>query len=232
MKGHNKQYGIKIGLDSQASEHPEGLRILHEKSCEYCGATTGVRKRTAPLVGYRCSYCRNDSEIKRLVRASFPILQSNRPCPFATDTRQFGARQFRQLFAEFPELHHLKQEGFHKVVIRAIRCLLEAGEVESVIARECGLSLYRLRVILKGNPELRHLANLNRINTYLKHMHPVFELAEQEGLGLRAACRKLGIKYNRTLHQVAGSALALERYPKLKLRTAPQRRPSPASFVR
>lgn len=229
MKGHNKQCGIKAGLDGQASEHSEDFRKLHKPSCEYCGSTTEVREMTAPFVGYRCNYCKNDSDIKKLVRASFPILQMNRYSPLATDTRHFTAIQFRQLFAEYPELHDLKQEGFQKVVIRAIRHLLEAGEIEAVIARECGLSIYRLRVILKGHPELRHLATLNRINTHLKQLHPVFELVEQENLDLRAACRKLGIKYNRILHQIADTALAHERYPKLKLRSAPRGRPSPIS---
>jgi len=102
------------------------------------------------------------------------------------------------------------------VVVRAIRHLLESGEVEAVIAKECGLSIYRLRVLLKGHPELRCLANLNKIKNHLEQMHPVFELVEQEGLSLRSACRKLGIKYSRTFDQIAGSPLALELYPKIE----------------
>jgi hypothetical protein len=158
----------------------------------------------------------NEKKLNRLVRASLPILQTSESNLQGSQSRRFSAGQLRQLFAEHPGLHNLKREGFQTVVARAVRRLLEAGAVEAEIAKECGLPLFHLRMLLKGHPELRQLADLNRIKYHLERMRPVFEKIEQEDLSIWAACRMLGIRCNRSVYMIAGTPLALERYPKLE----------------
>lgn len=220
MKGHGVNCGLKTGPGNRSTGSSVACRNTQARSCECCGETTGLRKRTTPLDGYRCSYCRNDKRLNRLVRASLPILQANEANLLGSETHRLSAGQFRQLFAEHPGLHNLKRAGIQIVVARAVRRLLEAGGVETEIAKECGLSLFHLRILLKGHPELRHLADLNHIKNHLDRMRPVFELVEQEGTSIWAACRMLGISCNRSIYMIAGTTLALELYPKLEVALA------------
>ena len=99
--------------------------------------------------------------------------------------------------------------------VGAVLALLETGEVVAEAARKCGISKETLRGILRVHPVLHALAIQNRARRHAQRFDRLFQMVEQDGLSIRSACGKLGIKCRMAIYAVARTREAQERFPRL-----------------
>jgi hypothetical protein len=122
----------------------------------------------------------------------------------------------REVFAHFPALRELCKMGLEQLILATLRSRLQAGERVEDLARDCGLSLFKIRVLLKAHPELQRLAQQNRFKQGVERLGVVFHLVEREHLSLWNACRQAGLACTRSTYAIACTTMAQERYPRLR----------------
>jgi methylphosphotriester-DNA--protein-cysteine methyltransferase len=122
----------------------------------------------------------------------------------------------REVFAQYPALRELWKLGFEQLILATLRFRLQAGECVEHVARDCGLSLFKIRVLLKAHPDLQRRAQQNRFEQGVERLGGVFQLVEHENLSVWNACRHVGLACNRSTYTFARTTMAQERYPRLR----------------
>lgn len=184
-----------------------------ERTCEDCGGSVGVRRARADPHRSRCLACRDRAEIERMRLVVGPILEQGGTLAEAGAALGLSRERVRQILAQHPGLAGLRRRPLQERVAERIGSLLESGELPEGAARKCGVSLATLRSLLGSRPDLRRLAELNRSCHRARRFDPIFLLVESEGLSLRAACGRLGIKCRMAIYAVARTSAAQARFP-------------------
>jgi hypothetical protein len=175
-----------------------------------------VRKAGQGKRGNRCPGCRDERKLQQRLRLALPLLVHPKLQVASGPQGTYPPGAIRELFAHYPALRELCKMDFEQLLLATLRSRLQAGECVEHVARDCGLSLFKIRVLLKAHPDLQRLAQQNRFNQGVERLGVVFQLVERENLSLWKACRHLGLACNRSTYAFARTTVAQERYPRLK----------------
>lgn len=192
-------------------------RSRPERTCEDCGCSAGVRRTRAAPHCSRCRACRDRAEIERMRLVVSPLLEQGGTLAEAGAALGLSRERVRQILARHPGLGGLRRRPLRERIAERVGRLLESGELPEGAARKCGVSLATLRSLLQARPDLRRLAALNRARRRALRFDPVFFLVDSEGLSIRAACGRLGIKCRMAIYAEARTPAAQDRFPRLAL---------------
>lgn len=207
--GHPTNKGLTVCNFCRTGRHRP------ERNCEGCGSAVGVRKERSAPHRIRCGACREQAEIERMRELAGPILERGGTLAEAGAALGLSRERVRQILAHHPGLAGLRRRPLRERIAGRIGCLLASGELPEGAARICGVSVATLRELLQARPDLRRLAALNRASFRARRFDAVFFLVESEGLSIRAACGRLGLKCRMAIYAVARTSAAQARFPSL-----------------
>jgi transposase len=146
---------------------------------------------------------------------ALPILEGGGTHADAGKALRLSGERIRQIIARHPELANVRRKTRGERVVGQVEALLQRGKLPHEAAKICGISMDTLRGLFRTHPNLGGLAAQNRALSRARRFDSVFQLVEGEGLTIRAACGKLGVKCRMAIYAVARTQAAQSRFPSL-----------------
>ena len=184
--------------------------------CEDCRTGVGVSKDPGNRGHFRCRPCMDKRLVEHFLEVARPILEHGGSHAEIGKSLHLSRERVRQIMSNHDELKALRKKTLSERVVDSLRPLLEAGDLVEEAAQSLRVSIHTLKSVFRTHLELRALSKRNRAQRMALRFDPVFQLVEQEGMSICAACRFLGIRCRMSIYKIARTDAAQNRFPKLK----------------
>lgn len=224
MRTHCKECGHATNKGMPVCAYCRTGRTRPVHPCDECGDPVEVRRVQGGR--YRCEGCRTRVRVEAVLAIAKPILERGGTLREIARSLQLSGERVRQILASHPDLGSLRRSTVEERCAALLAAQLSAGLVLEEAARACGMAQHVARGVAARAPELQAQAAVNRARLrtrqWIERFAPVYSLVQASGISIGAACRRLGVPCRILIYDIARTAEAQARFP--RLREVPRRR--------